>query len=104
MECAILLSIMEVSNKNEVFTLKHDDNIPLLLEKYNYTTTDLVIDGYKISDHLGKGSYGDVYSAKNVDRHKNMPNIIAIKVIDYSLLKRKCQGNPEDYNKTLELL
>ena len=85
---------MKVSNSPKTLVLGPGDNIPLLLEKHNYTSTDIIICDYKISDHLGKGSYGDVYSAKKISNSKEgVPKVIAIKVIDFSQLKQNCHGN-----------
>jgi serine/threonine protein kinase len=85
---------MKVSNSPKALILGPEDNIPLLVQEHNYTSTDIIICDYKISDHLGKGSYGDVYSAKKISNSKEgVPKVIAIKVIDFSLLKRKCHEN-----------
>lgn len=57
---------MKVSNRPKVVNICSNDNIPLLLKQHNFNSTDIIISSYKITDHIGKGNFGDVYCGKYI--------------------------------------
>lgn len=59
----------------------------MMLKKYSYQKTDIIIKGYKICDHLGGGQYGQVYSAKTVSFDKEYAYKIAIKIVNLLAFK-----------------